>query len=55
MLSTALSIAFELQSDDNTLILISSDKRLNRAAKLENLEILNPEIEEKESVLAKFF
>ena len=45
VLASALQINFELLQRDDKLIFVSSDKRLNRAAQLEGLEVLNPETE----------
>jgi predicted nucleic acid-binding protein len=45
VLASALQINFELLQRGDKLIFVSSDKRLNRAAQLEGLEVLNPETE----------
>lgn len=45
VLASALQINFEFIQRGDKLIFVSSDKRLNRAAQLEGLEVLNPETE----------
>ena len=45
VLRSALNIAAELRSADDTLVLVASDQRLLRAARAEGLQIFNPEID----------
>ena len=45
VLRSALNIASELHSTDDTLVLVASDQRLLRAARTEGLQIFNPEID----------
>ena len=45
VLRSALNIAAELRSADDTLVLVASDQRLLRAARAEGLQIFNPKID----------
>ena len=45
VLRSALNIAAELRSTDDTLVLVASDQRLLRAARTEGLQVFNPEID----------
>ncbi|RKU33892.1 hypothetical protein C6499_00245 [Candidatus Poribacteria bacterium] len=45
VLRSALDIATELRSTNDTLVLVASDQRLLRAARAEGLQVFNPEID----------
>ena len=45
VLRSALDMAVELRSTDNTLVLVASDQRLLRAAHTEGLQVFNPELD----------
>ena len=45
VLRSALNIAAELRNTDDTLVLVASDQRLLRAARAEELQVFNPEID----------
>ena len=45
VLRSALDIATELRSTNDTLVLVASDQRLLRAAHTEGLQVFNPEID----------
>lgn len=44
ILRSSLNWSQELQTQGNRMILASSDKRLLRAAKLEGIEVFDPEV-----------
>ena len=50
VLRSALGIATELSSTDDTLVLVASDQRLLRAARTEGLQIFNPEIDSQQTL-----
>ncbi len=51
VLRSALNIAAELRSTDDTLVLVASDQRLLRAARTEGLQIFNPEIDSQQALV----
>ena len=51
VLRSALNIAAELRSTDDTLVLVASDRRLLRAARTEGLQIFNPEIDSQQTLV----
>ena len=51
VLRSALNIAAELRSTDDTLVLVASDQRLLRAARTEGLQIFNPEIDSQQTLV----
>ena len=51
VLCSALDMAAELSSTDDTLVLVASDQRLLRAARTEGLQIFNPEIDSQQTLI----
>ena len=51
VLRSALNIAAELRSTDDTLVLVASDQRLLRAAQTEGLPVFNPEIDSQQTLV----
>ena len=51
VLRSALNIAAELRSAGDTLVLVASDQRLLRAARVEGLQIFNPEIDSQQTLV----
>ena len=51
VLRSALDLAVELRSTDDTLVLVASDRRLLRAARTEELQIFNPEIDSQQTLV----
>ena len=51
VLRSALNIAAELRSTDDTLVLVASDQRLLRAARTEGWQIFNPEIDSQQALV----
>ena len=51
VLSSALDIAAELRSTDDTLVLVASDQRLLRAARSEELLVFNPELDSQQTLV----
>ena len=51
VLRSALNIAAELRSTDDTLVLVASDRRLLRAARTEGLQIFNPEMDSQQTLV----
>ncbi len=52
VLGSAIETAMELNSTDDTLVLVASDQRLLRAARHERLLIFNPEIDSEKTLMA---
>lgn len=51
VLRSALNIAAELRSTEDTLVLVASDQRLLRAARTGGLQIFNPEIDSHQTLV----
>lgn len=51
VLRSALNMAAELRSTDDTLVLVASDQRLLRAARAEELQVFNPEIDSQQTLV----
>lgn len=51
VLRSALNVAAGLRSTDDTLVLIASDQRLLRAARAEELQVFNPEIDSQQTLV----
>ena len=50
VLHSALEIAAELGNTGDTLVLVASDQRLLRAARMEGLQIFNPELDSQQTL-----
>lgn len=53
LLRLALDLSATLRSEDNDLVVVSSDKRLLRSCVAENLQVFNPEVDDS-AVLGEF-
>lgn len=51
VLRSALNVAAEFRSTNDTLVLVASDQRLLRAARIEGLQIFNPEIDSQQALV----
>lgn len=51
VLRSALDVATELHSIGDTLVLVASDQRLLRAARMEGLQIFNPKIDSQQTLV----
>lgn len=51
VLRSALNIAADLRNTDDTLVLVASDQRLLRAARAEELQVFNPEIDSQQTLV----
>ena len=50
VLRSALNIATELRNTGDTLVLVASDQRLLRAARAEDLQVFNPEVDSQQTL-----